>query len=255
MNNSAQAQFTDNEVIDIRWKGLYKVGGIAAIIMIVLIPVQSFMYILYPPSDTVNGYFTLLQRNWLLGLLDLDLLYILDSTLMIPIYLALYAALRRTSPSYMVLALALALVGLAAFFASNTSFEMLSLSKRYATATSDAEKTALLAAGQAMLGTYSGTSFDVYYIFNAVALLIFSFVMLQCSIFSRATAILGIVAGVLMLVPSTAGTLGIYFSLASLVPWTIWLILFAGRLFKLVGHLKEQSQNIPQKEHADHTFC
>lgn len=46
----------------------------------------------------------------------------------------------------------------------------------------------------------------------------------------KVIAYLGLVAGILMLIPSTAGTLGIYFSLASLIPWTVWLILFSYRL-------------------------
>ena len=38
---------------------------------------------------------------------------------------------------------------------------------------------------------------------------------------------------VLMIVPSSAGTIGLYFSLASLVPWAIWLVLVGRRFFQL----------------------
>ncbi len=57
--------------------------------------------------------------------------------------------------------------------------------------------------------------------------------MLRSKIFSKTTAYLGILAGILMIIPSTAGTLGLYFSLVSLVPWSIWLVLVARRLFQL----------------------
>jgi hypothetical protein len=42
----------------------------------------------------------------------------------------------------------------------------------------------------------------------------------------------GLAAGILMIIASSAGTLGLYFSLASLVPWAIWLILVGRRLLQ-----------------------
>lgn len=228
-----QNQITDAETPDSSWKSLSQVGGIAVIIMFILIPIQSFIFIASPPPTTVIDYFALFQKNWLLGLLDLDLLYLVDNVLMIPIYLALYFTLKPINKSSLTIALTLSLVGLATYFASNPSFEMLSLSNQYAAATSDPERLMFLAAGQSMLAVYQGTAFNVYYLFNAIALLVFSKVMLQSTIFSKATAYLGILAGILMLVPSSAGLIGIYFSMSSLVPWTIWLILFARRLFEI----------------------
>jgi membrane protein implicated in regulation of membrane protease activity len=41
--------------------------------------------------------------------------------------------------------------------------------------------------------------------------------------------------GVLMLVPATAGTIGLYLSLISLVPTVIWLALLAWRFFQLAS--------------------
>ena len=79
----------------------------------------------------------------------------------------------------MAIALALGLVGIAAYYASNTSFNMLALSQQYAEATSEAQKASLQAAGRAMLAIYTGTAFQVNYIIGAVALIIVSVVMLQ----------------------------------------------------------------------------
>lgn len=132
----------------------------------------------------------------------------------------------------MLIALVLGIIGVAAYFASNTAFEMLSLSNQYAAATTEAQKTMVLTAGQVMLETYKGTAFDIYYVLNTIVLFIFSPVMLRSRLFSNATAYLGFLAGVLMIVPSTAGTLGVYFSLASLFPWAIWLALVGQRLLQ-----------------------
>jgi len=219
-------------IIDSRWKGLCKAGGIAALTMLVLMIIQIVIYTVWPPPETVEGYFTLFKSNWLLGLLSLDLLYIVDSVLLIFIYLALYVVLRKAGESSMLIALVLGLTGIAAYFASNTAFEMLSLSSQYAAATTETQKTMLLTTGQAMLETYTGTAFDIYYVLNTINLFIFSAIMLRSRLFSKTTAYLGIAAGVLMIVPSSAGTIGLYFSLASLVPWAIWLVLVGLRLLQ-----------------------
>jgi hypothetical protein len=125
------------------------------------------------------------------------------------------------------------LVGLAAYFSSNTGFEMLALSNSHASAATEAERAAFLAAGEAMLVTYTGTAFDVYYIFNAIAVAIFAVVMLNSGIFSKTTAYAGLLAAAFMAIPSTAGTLGMIFAFASLVPWTMFSVLVARRLLQL----------------------
>lgn len=224
-------QVTNSEISNQQWNSIYKIGAVAALIMVVIVSVECIVFILLPPPNTVLGYFDLFQNNWFLGLISLDLLLVINNVLLILIYLALYATLRSTNKPMMTIGLVLSLVGVAAYFSSNTSFEMLSLSKQYSIATTEDEKPALLSAGQAMLAIYTGTAYNVYYVLNAVALLIFSFVLLQSRIFSRATAYSALLAGILMLVPPTVGTIGIYISLLFLLPWAVWLILFARRLF------------------------
>ena len=132
----------------------------------------------------------------------------------------------------MTIGLAIGLVGTTLFFASReATFGMLSLSNQYAVASTDTERAMLLAAGQALLTIYNGTAFDLSYIFGGIVILILSVVMLQSNVFSKATAYVGIVMGVLMLVPPTVGTIGLLLSLVSLIPTLIWLIPIARRLF------------------------
>ena len=237
-------QITNTEAADSDWKSLYRVGGVAALLMFVLTLVQSFIFITNPPPSTVIDYFTLFQNNKIIGLLDLDLLLIVINVLLVLIYLPLYVALSRFNKSYTLIALVLGLVGTALFFASReATFGMLSLSDQYNAATTYVQRTALLAAGQALLTIYNGTAFDLSYILGGVVILIFSIVMLQSNVFSKATAYVGIVMGVLMLVPPTVGTIGLLLSLISLIPTLIWLIPIARRLLQLgSGVVKEQVQ-------------
>jgi hypothetical protein len=139
------------DTADPRWQGFYRAGGAAALIMVVLILVQITVYVAWPPpafDGPVLPWFELLQDNRLLRLLSLDLLYLVDSALLAVMYLALYIALRKTSESAMLVGTVLGLVGVAAYYASNTAFEMLYLSNQYAEAATEAERAAFLAAGR-----------------------------------------------------------------------------------------------------------
>ncbi len=210
------------------WGSLCRIGGLAAMGVLALVPIQMIVYFVWPPPTTVIAWFELLQSNALVGLLDLDLLMIADYGLLALFFLALYVALRRTSPSFMAIALTAELLAIAAYFASTIPFEMLTLSGQYAAASSEAERSASLAAGQAIYAVWQGTAFDVSYVLSAAATLIASVVMLRSRVFGKATAFAGIAMGAAGLVPPTVGSVGLVMSLVSLVPMWIWL-LFAGR--------------------------
>ncbi len=231
-------------VADASWQPLYRIGGAAAFLVVVLYVIQIIVFVVSPPPSTVIGYFTLFHKNALLGLLDLDLLSIADYALFVPMFLALYVALRRASPSFMAIATALGLIGIATYFASNTAFEMLSLSSQYAAAATDAQRSLFVASGQAMLAIYQGTAFDVSYVLLAVTPLIISVVMLRSHSFGKVTAFVGIVANVLavgLFVPA----IGVFLSIVSAVGLLIWYILIARRLFLL-------AQGISKKEATQH---
>jgi len=214
-------------------KKLYKIAGIATVIIVIFIPIQIFIYGMYPPPDTPKGFFELFNENWLLGLLSLDLLYIVNNTLIIFIYLGLFAALKRTNLEYMTIAIVIGFIGIAAYYSSTVIFEMKALSQQYMEATSPEIKEQIISSGNLLLLRFNGTAFDIYYVLNALTLIISSRVMLMDNTFSKATAIWGLIAGGLMIIPSTAGMLGLILSLVSLIPWTIFSILIAKRFFKL----------------------
>jgi hypothetical protein len=73
----------------------------------------------------------------------------------------------------------------------------------------------------------------VGYLLGGIGVLITAAVMLRSRIFNKFIAYLGLVMGALMLVPASAGTLGLLLSLVSLAPTVIWLILIARKLFQL----------------------
>ena len=240
-------QVTDVETADSAWKPLYRIGGVAALIVAVFIPIQAILFIAWPPPSNVIDYFVLFQNNRLLGLLDLDLLMIVDEILMVPFVLALYVALRRASQSYMLIATALGLLAIALYCVSReATFTMLALSDQYAAATTEAQRSALLAAGQTMLAIYNGTAFDLYYVLGAISGLVTAIVMLRSNVFSKVTGYVALVMGLLMIVPPTVGMIGLILSLLSLIPTMIWMILIARRFFQLAheGHLEARLAHV-----------
>ncbi len=217
------------------WRPLYVLGAAAALTVVALVPVGAAVYFVWPPPSTVAGYFTAFHASALVGLLNQDLLLLVDQVLMIVVTLALYVALRRTSESLMAIAVVLGIVGATLFIASNTAFAMLGLSTQYAAATSEPQRAAYLAAGEGVLAGYQGTAFVAGYVLTGLADLIMALVMLRSSIFGRPAAYVGIVYGIAALVPPIAstGTVGLVFSFASLVPMLVWLVLIARILLRL----------------------
>jgi hypothetical protein len=245
---------TQPETTDSAWKGLYRIGG-AAILIAVVIFRRNFGAEMMgfrgfgifgvpatPPSSAID-WFTLLQNNRFVGLALLDAVDIVNYALVGLMFLALYGALRQANRGAVTVATAFGLAGMAVYFASNQAFAMLSLSDQYAAATSDAQRSALLAAGQALLAIhnpgaiYQGLGIYMSLLLVALAGLIASIVMLRGSVFGKTTAWMGIAANGLVL--------GYFVTLAfapalRAVPHVIsapfrviWYILIARRLFQL----------------------
>jgi hypothetical protein len=239
---------------DSGWESLYRIGGVAALTAGVLfrrnIAAEVGLFSEQSAPVTVSNWFGLLQSNRLLGLAYLNIFDLVNYALLCLMFLALYAVLKRTNRSYMAIATTLGFVGIAVYFASNTAFSMLSLSDQYSAATSNAQRTTLVAAGQAMLamnrfsspGAYPGAGGYVSLLLIAVASMTTSVVMLGSAVFNRATAYVGILASAFDLAYCTAyvfvpavdsDVLAVFFIPAAGLLLMIWHILIGLRLFRL----------------------
>lgn len=235
---SSRSQFSPAPVTagpEDAWRPLYHLGAVVALLSVALIFIAAIVFAFSQPPTTVTGWFELYHKNWLLGLFAGDLIMLAINLVLGVIYIALYGALRHANQPFMMLATALGFLAIAAYFASNPAFSMLSLSNQYAAATTDAERTALLGAGQVVIAGWTGSAFNIAYLLAAVVALIISLVMLRSHVFGKPTAYAGLAMGVLTLVPATAGTAGIVFSMLALVPTVVWLVLIARRLFTLAS--------------------
>ena len=234
LNPAKNNKFAANTAVDPAWSGLFKLGSVSALASVILIPITIAVYFIWPPPETVMGHFTQIQERLFVGLLGMDLLYLLGNVLLLPTWLALYAALRPANESWMAVAITLGLISFLALIAGRPILEMVHLSNLYATAATEMERGIYLAAGEAMMALYHGTAFSAHYLLGTVGLLIISFVMLQSNIFNLRTAYVGIAANAITLgfyVP----VIGVYISIFSVFFYFAWYLMIARQLWQLSG--------------------
>jgi hypothetical protein len=240
--NSAHNSSNDTNQ-DVPWKSLYKIGGTAAIISALLLLIEIIVFAVWPQPTTVMGYFTLFQSNQLIGLIDFYLLEVSAYILFVPLFLALYISLKRFNESYTIIAIFLAILGIAIFLSTNNSFTMLSLSNQHMAATTEAQKSMILVAGHTILtntGQRAVGGFNMGFLMISIAGLLFSVVMLRSNNFSKTIAYVGFLAFVIslaeyfrmILLPSSI-TLLLIIAIASGIFLLIWLLMVGRRLLQL----------------------
>ncbi len=206
---------TDAGAGDSRWNWLYKVSGAAALILGLLFLVAIISLIAeYLQPGTMNDRLLLVQNNWLVVLFKLnarfdgirfDRLYGLNPldiailVLVAMLFLGLYTALRRTSRIWSLVAVILPILGIIVF-----------------TATKLAGRSGVLA-----------------------AVLVISLVMLWSNTFGKMTAVLGILASLLLLAGDFGTTVNSYSTIVAIlvgvgyVLLMTWFFLVGRRLFRL----------------------
>ena len=133
------------------------------------------------------------------------------------------------------MALICGLGGAALFLAVNPTFAMLYLSNQYAATASDVQRSAFVAAGEALTANYNGTAFGLYFVLSGIADLIFALVMLRHRLFNRWTAYAGILLGAMLLVPPLPpfGSIPTDLSYVVVIPSAVWSLLVARGLFRM----------------------
>lgn len=183
--------------VDLSYKGLFKAGGVAAWLVAFLTVIEVVFYTFYPQPSTAMDWLELFQTSPVIGLLDFWGFEVLMYVLFVLVFLALYFLLRGVNKSGMAVALTLALLGVAVFFATNNPFSMLTLSRQYAAATAEVERSILQGAGEALLantGQRAIGGFNMALFLVSIAGLIVSVVLLNAVSFRKSTAYIGILA-------------------------------------------------------------
>ena len=225
----------DTAIVDPRWKDLYKIAAIAAIVSEAVIFLGLVTYFIWPyaPGDkTTESIYLLLQNNILGGLISLDLFLLVGNLFSITLFLALYVSLKHVNESYALIALALGLIGVVLLIPARPIFELYSLSEAYATAATQAARSQYLAAGDALLALFDGTGWFMNTLLGALSLSISSILMLRSNIYSKSTAYVGIITNVAVCGFFIPG-IGILLLFLSLPGYMIWYFLLAKRFFQM----------------------
>lgn len=234
-------QILIDKELDSNWEKLCKIGGISSGIMVICSFVTILIVILFGAEPgTVSEYFSILHDNRLIGILRLDFASVINVVQYYPLFLGLYFALKHENKAYMTLALAFAFVGTTIWFANHSSLSMIRLSDLYAVATTDVEKSQLLAAGEAVLASdmYHSTGSAVGGVLLQLAAVIVSVVMLKSKNFGKLVAYVGIIGNgsdlvrivMNLLIP---GNFGDYLMIIAGPLFIVWFSMLAWKLYKI----------------------
>jgi Domain of unknown function (DUF4386) len=178
-----------------RWAGLYRGGAISALLIVALLLGEVAVYAAWPRPESAEQHLHLFGRDWLVGLLTLDLLGMLAYILFLPVMLALYLALRHLAEGTMLVATALFFMGVTIFFATNTALPVLALSAQYQAADTEPERLAVVGAAEAMFALFNETAFLTSYVMISASWVAVGAVMLHSATFGRVACYAGILAG------------------------------------------------------------
>jgi len=240
--SSLTQQSTDTAVFKSSLKSLYTIGGVSAILQLVAILSYPFVIaILGPKPVNAEEYFAIFQNSKLEAFLRGDFLLLILIGLYLGTFPAIYVALGRLSPIYTALATIFTLIAVTGCFATESSFSLLHLGGQYVAAVSDAQRTQLVAAGQAIIASdmWNGTAAYMGGILLQGSGVMISVIMLRSREFSKVTAIAGLLGNALDLTqhllhpfaPSLSAPIQIMMGAFYLV----WFPMLARDFFRLGG--------------------
>lgn len=246
LKSATRAAHAGSELSD--GKILYQIAGVAALLALtanlldIVVGMGETEAVAFGSRSALD-WFTFYQENWLKGLYMLGILNIVYGTCLIPVYVGLYAAHRRTHTLYAALAIAVYFVGMAVYMANNAAIPMLVLAEKYAAAATEAQRAALAAAGEAVLasgedftpGAFPGMFFEI------IAAVAISLVMLHGGVFAKRTAWIGLIGFSLLTVFTIWATFVPVFYVVAFYGFGMvgglfvlaWFVLVARRFFQL----------------------
>jgi len=221
-------------------KGMYRIGAAAALILLAY-SVSTIVVLAWlgGPPNTAQECFDLLRKNPLTTVLRLDLLTILVMPIFYFLYAGLFGALRRSSFPVTALSTALAFVGVTLILSTPSVLSLIHLSNQYAAATTEARRTLLLAAGEAVMSAdmWHSTGAMIGGLLLQLAGVLISVAMLKTGVFSKLTGYLGIVTHGLDLAHIVIGVFvpaaGVILMVLAGPLYLVWFPLVGRRLYQL----------------------
>jgi len=234
----------ENNIADKHWKRFYKTGAISVFLAIVVMLTEIFLTALPDGARvelTIEQLFDMYHRNWFMAMRNMGLMNIIASTLMLPVYFALYGLYRNNLKVFVSFSLILSFVGYSIFMSDNASFAFLELAGKYFREISDKDKTILLAAGEALFAkgaSHTPGTFPGFFIGEITGIL-FSIIILIGGVIKKSTGVIGLIGFSFLLIfeviSSFIGTLfeeAMIFAMIGGILTLVWYVLIGLGLLK-----------------------
>ena len=216
-------------------KRLLQVGAIALVgVGLCYMLGTTFSLLIGPAPSGAQEYMTAISAHKLLSIGNFALFALAD-ILLVPSTMALYVKFRGVNQKAMIAASALMLAFVVFDFAVTewSSLQLVGLTQTYATATGDTQRIATIATANSLLSTLPLNTL-LSFVVSSLGVLVIAWVMLKGG-FSRRTAILGIVIGIV-------GTLGGFYIFVpalslllspSMFAFGIWGVIVGRKIYKI----------------------
>jgi hypothetical protein len=182
-----------------QWKPAYKIAAISAFLALFTMLTEIFLTALPEGARVMHGIselFDMYNRNWFMAMRYMGLINIVATSLMLPVFFALYGLHREKMQVFAAFSLIVSMLGYAIFMADNVSFPFLALAEKYALAVNETERNQLIAAGEALFAkgaSHTPGTFPGFFIAQ-IASIFFSIIILKGGVFKKAVGITGLTA-------------------------------------------------------------
>lgn len=196
MDKKAESAGKNNINSDVLDKAILQAGGVICLIFILYsFTTLAVVFLAGAAPETVEECFSMLNENRIAGLLRLDILTVFIMPLYYVLFYSIYIALKKHDNHLLRLSVLFVWIGLTMFLAAPSVFSYLHLSEKFALAVTEAEKSQLLSAGAAIKAAdiWHGTGPVIGGLMMQTGILVISIIMLGNNVFSRFTAITGII--------------------------------------------------------------
>jgi hypothetical protein len=223
---------------DPSWRGLYRAGGVSAVLFVVLTIVSFVLAFITPQPQSSGGSLMLpggvatlqyIASNRSAFILD-QLLFVGPVVLTMVVFLALYVALKHLSKSYAAIGAVVGIVGVVlSLVPLSLVGGLVYLSDQYVAATTVAQRAGFATAADSLIAQNNIVSAGG--ILFAVGVLVISLAVLK-GVFHKGIAYLGIVTGVVGIIcEAFRPILGPGYSIYLIL--LIWLIAVGWKLYRL----------------------
>jgi len=232
------------ENTDKQWKNMYRIGAICVFSAVLVMLTEIFLTALPDGARvplTIGGLFDMYHRNWFMAMRYMGLINMIATTLMIPVFFALYGLHREKYHVSAGLLLLIYIAGYAIFMADNSSFALLELSGKYELASSENMRLSLLAAGEALFAKGASHTPGIFpgFFIGELTSFLFCVIMLKGKVFSKTTAITGMIGFSFLFVFEVSSSFipslydpAMIFAMIGGISVITWYILMGLRLFK-----------------------